>query len=228
MARLNRDGIKNLSRDFFHALLHLAALLIAAGKAGWLNAWVCIGLGLIFQAANTGVLLRFNPQLLNQRGRLIQADTKTFDKVFVALYLLIGLFASILCGLDAVRYGWSRMAWGWNLAGGAVFIVSCIFGAWAMAVNAHFEATVVIQSGQRVCDSGPYRLVRHPGYAAAILGAPGYPLILGSWWGLAPVAALMALFVARTALEDRALSAELPGYREYAQSTRYRLIPGVW
>jgi len=70
--------------------------------------------------------------------------------------------------------------------------------------------------------------VRHPGYAAAILGAPGYPLILGSWWGLVPVAALMALFVVRTALEDRTLLAELPGYREYAHPTRYRLLPMVW
>src|SRR4030042_1251408 len=128
MARLNRDGIKKLSREFFHALLHLAVLLIASGKAGWINAWVCIGLSLIYQAANTGVLLRYNPQLLNQRGRLIQANTKTFDKVFVALYLLIGLLASTICGLDAVRYGWSRMAWTWNLAGGAVYIFSCIVG----------------------------------------------------------------------------------------------------
>ena len=79
-----------------------------------------------------------------------------------------------------------------------------------------------------VCSSGPYRIVRHPGYSAAIAGALSYPCILGSWWGFVPVALLVLLFVARTALEDETLKAELPGYREYASQTRQRLIPFVW
>jgi protein-S-isoprenylcysteine O-methyltransferase Ste14 len=97
-----------------------------------------------------------------------------------------------------------------------------------MAVNPHFETTVLIKEDHQVCTSGPYRIVRHPGYAAEIIGAPSYPLILGSWWALALVGALVFSFVIRPALEDRALQKELRGYKEYTEITRYRLIPFVW
>ena len=226
--RLNRGGVRNIAREIAHILLHLVILLAAAGTLQWINAWVMAGLGLIYQAINTTVLLRFNPELFNRRGKLFQEGTKRFDKVFVALYLPLGVLISILCGLDAVRYGWSRMPGAFILLGVIIFIFACAFGMWAMAVNAHFEATVFIGQQQRVCTSGPYRIVRHPGYAAAMLGAPAYPLILGSGWGLLATGALVLLFVVRTALEDRTLQNELPGYREYAEQTRYRLVPGLW
>ena len=227
-ARLNRDGVRNIAREIAHLILHLAALLVAAGTVRWINAWALAGLSLVYQAVNTAVLLRFNPELLNKRGRLIQEGTKTFDKVFVAVYAPLGLFISILCGLDAVRYGWSQMPLAVILLGAVLFVLTSAFGMWAMAVNAHFEATVFIGKEQRVCASGPYRIVRHPGYAAAIIGSISYPLILGSWWGLMAVGSLIVLFVVRTALEDRTLQKELPGYRDYAEKTRYRLIPLVW
>ena len=79
-----------------------------------------------------------------------------------------------------------------------------------------------------MCTAGPYRFVRHPGYTAGILGAPSMPLILGSWWAFVPTAIYILVFVLRTALEDKTLRQELPGYAEYAKSTRYRLVPGVW
>lgn len=227
-ARLNRDGATYLAREIAHLLLHLALLLAAAGTVRWTNAWVMAGLSLLFQAVNTLVLLRFNPGLLNQRARLFQAGTKRFDKAFVALYMALGVSISILCGLDAVRYGWSQMSGAFILLGVIIFIFACAFGSWAMAVNAHFEATVVVTERQRVCASGPYRIVRHPGYAAAVVGSPAYSLILGSGWGLLATGALVMLFVVRTALEDRTLQKELPGYREYAEQTRYRLIPWLW
>jgi len=227
-ARLNRDGVIYLAREFAHLLLHLALLLAAAGTLQWINAWVMAGLNLIHQAVNTLVLLRFNPGLLNQRAKLFQEGTKRFDKWFIALYLPLGVLISILCGLDAVRFGWSHLPLAFIFLGMIIYIAACALGLWAMAVNAHFEVTVLIRKEQRVCASGPYRIVRHPGYAAAIIGSISYPLILGSWWGLMAVGSLIVLFVVRTALEDRTLQKELPGYRDYAEKTRYRLIPLVW
>jgi len=99
-----------------------------------------------------------------------------------------------------------------------------------MAVNEHFELLVRIQTdrGHRVVSSGPYRIVRHPGYLAAIVGGSMTPLILGSLWAFAPVLACALLFTGRTALEDRTLREELDGYREYTRRTRHRLLPGIW
>ncbi len=99
-----------------------------------------------------------------------------------------------------------------------------------MVANAHFATVARVQAdkGQTVCDTGPYQYVRHPGYLGAVFHSLAVPLILGSWWGLV-AGGLAALFmVLRTALEDRTLHEELPGYTEYAQETRYRLVPGLW
>jgi protein-S-isoprenylcysteine O-methyltransferase Ste14 len=79
-----------------------------------------------------------------------------------------------------------------------------------------------------VCDSGPYRIVRHPGYAVNILPLPGIVLALNSVWTLIPVAVALILAVIRTALEDRTPREELPGYQEYTQRVHYRLFPGIW
>jgi protein-S-isoprenylcysteine O-methyltransferase Ste14 len=176
------------------------------------------------------VLVRFNPALLNRRGQVIQERTKPFDRIFVALYLPLAISVSVVAGLDAVRFEWSSMP-EWLIAPGVVlYVLSCALGSWAMATNPHFETTVVVKTdgSQRVCSSGPYRVVRHPGYTAGVVGSLSYPLILGSWWGLVPVGLLVLLFVVRTALEDRTLREELPGYREYAAVTKHRLIPLLW
>jgi protein-S-isoprenylcysteine O-methyltransferase Ste14 len=226
--KLNRDGLRNIVGGFLYSLFHLGVLLLAAGKIGWINAWVSAGLNLAYQVVNTLVLLRLNPELVNKRGQSNLKSTKTYDKVFVALWFPLGILVSVVAGLDAVRYGWSRMPLALNVLGVIIYALACLLGTWAMAVNPHFETVLVIQREHPVCASGPYRIIRHPGYAAAILGAPSYPLILGSWWGLAALAPFILLFLVRTALEDRTLHQELPGYRDYAASTRYRLLPGVW
>jgi protein-S-isoprenylcysteine O-methyltransferase Ste14 len=136
----------------------------------------------------------------------------------------------ILGGLDAVRFRWSSMPTWLVIPGVLLYLLAFALGGWAMAVNPYFEPTVRIQHdrGHEVCTAGPYRVVRHPGYAATILGAPGFPLVIGSWWAFLTVGAYVLLFVVRTALEDRFLLRELPGYTDYARRTRYRLIPGIW
>ena len=104
------------------------------------------------------------------------------------------------------------------------------FAAWAVAENRFFSSVVRIQTdrGHVVCDSGPYRFVRHPGYAGNILALLGIILALGSIWTLIPAAIASIIAVIRTALEDQTLQEELPGYRDYARRVRYRLIPGMY
>ena len=138
--------------------------------------------------------------------------------------------AYILAGLDAVRYEWSNMSMIWIIFGIVITIPGFAITYWAMAVNKFFEPTVRIQEerGHKVCKEGPYKFVRHPGYVGLILFTLGGPFILGSWWALLPSGLIVFLVFFRTALEDRTLQKELSGYREYAEVTKFRLIPRVW
>ena len=108
--------------------------------------------------------------------------------------------------------------------------LSQAFAAWALIENRFFSSVVRIQvdRGQVVCDSGPYRIVRHPGYAGNMLALPGMVLALSSMWTLIPAAVALIIAVIRTMLEDQTLQGELPGYRDYARRVRYRLIPGIY
>jgi len=101
---------------------------------------------------------------------------------------------------------------------------------WAMGANAFFSPLVRIQTerGHKVADTGPYKFIRHPGYIGAMIFSLGIPLMLGSWWAVIPGLVSMILYFIRTALEDKTLQDELPGYLDYTQCVKYRLIPGVW
>lgn len=135
----------------------------------------------------------------------------------------------VLAGLDA-RYGWSTMPLSMTFIGCLLFLPVIGFGLWAMAVNSYFSITVRIQEerGHQVCTTGPYKFVRHPGYVSFILSVASIPLILGSWWACLASGILIVLIIVRTALEDLTLHRELPGYRDYATATRYRLVPRLW
>jgi len=114
--------------------------------------------------------------------------------------------------------------------GAIVLVLSSLFGTWAMLANRFFSAVVRIQTdrGHTVVTTGPYRFVRHPGYAAGVLGYLAMPLLLNSLWASILALLTIALIIVRTKLEDDTLQAELPGYVDYTQQTRYRLLPGVW
>ena len=179
---------------------------------------------------STLYLRRVNPDVIagrvNRHERPRQWDLLL--GIFVALPTMLAI--PIVSALDDGRYHWSRLPW-WGCALGYALMLAGIAGiTWAQAVNKFFEPSVRIQTdrGHRVIDTGPYAIIRHPGYAFGFLLFLGMPLALGSLWALIPAAMLCPLLVVRTVLEDRMLQAELPGYREYAQRVRYRLVPGVW
>jgi len=140
------------------------------------------------------------------------------------------LVLTLVVGLD-MRFGWTReLGAAWHVAGAVVFAVGLGLFGWAMITNAYFSTAVRIQvdRGQTVCRNGPYRFVRHPGYAGALLQSLGIPFLLGSLWALIPGITAAALMIIRTSLEDRMLQAELPGYRDFVQEVHYHLIPGIW
>jgi protein-S-isoprenylcysteine O-methyltransferase Ste14 len=142
----------------------------------------------------------------------------------------VGFPMVIVAGLDH-RYNWSSEFPLWLIVIGFILIsLGYAFAASALAENRFFSSVVRIQTerGHVLCDSGPYRFVRHPDYAGNILAQFAIVLALGSVWTLIPAAASSIIAVIRTVLEDQALQEELPGYRDYAQRVRYRLIPWIY
>ncbi|MBM3134552.1 MAG: isoprenylcysteine carboxylmethyltransferase family protein [Chloroflexi bacterium] len=211
-------------------LIGYAAIVpLAAGRWDWLWGWVYIGLLAAALAAHPIVLVPINPALLADRSRgMRQPGAKRWDVALVMLASVCLIAITIVGGLDA-RFGWSGNVALWvHLVGVALFVVGWAIFLWAMACNPFFSEAVRIQEGHRVAERGPYRAVRHPGYAGACLGLVAQPLLLGSWPAWIPAILAVAAYAVRTALEDRTLQAELPGYGAYAQRTRYRLLPGVW
>ena len=228
--RLNRNGLRWLAAYFFSTIAGFVVLFISAGRLDWVNAWVYVGLVSAYLITYTAVCVKFNPEMLNSRGSFSKEGTKPFDKVYGVLYLPLGFAIVVVCGLDAARYKWSTMPLWLTVIGAVLILPAFAVATWAMAVNPYFECSVRIQEdrGQRVIESGPYRFLRHPGYAAQAISLIAASLILGSWWGLLPGGLLVLILITRTALEDRTLQEELPGYREYAGQIRYRLLPLVW
>jgi len=207
-------------------------LLVCGGDLDWWQAWLY---ALLILTAGIGGRMwaeQRHPGLLAERQNIenIQ-NAKAWDKVLAPLMAVsIGFPMVIVAGLDH-RYNWSPEFPLWLIMIGFVLIsLGYAFAAWALAENRFFSSVVRIQTdrGHVVCDSGPYRFVRHPGYAGNIPALFGIVLALGSAWTLIPAVVASIIAVIRTALEDQTLQKELPGYRDYARRVPYRLIPGIY
>jgi protein-S-isoprenylcysteine O-methyltransferase Ste14 len=206
-----------------------ALLFIASGRLEWGWAWVYVGLYLAGMAVNGVLLMRFSPETIARRAE--SEGMKGWDKIvgglFGAMYF-VGI--PVVAGLD-VRLGWSEgMALWLHIAGAVAFGLGFGLLIWSMVSNAYFSTVVRVQGdlGHAVCDTGPYRYVRHPGYGGAFVHSLVVPLILGSPWALIPGGVGALALILRTALEDGTLREELAGYEAYAGQTRYRLVPGIW
>ena len=207
-------------------------LLVCGGDIGWWQAWIY---SLLIFAAGIGGRWwaeRRHPGLLAERINFEKSPgVKRWDTVLSPLMAIsVGFPMVIVAGLDH-RFGWSPVFPIWlNILGLILIAIGYAFAAWALAENRFFSSVVRIQTdrGHVVCDTGPYRFVRHPGYAGNILPLPGIVLALSSLWTLIPAAAALIITLTRTVLEDRTLQEELPGYLDYAQRVRYRLCPGIY
>jgi len=210
-------------------LVFTVAILLAGGRWDWLWGWVYIGLLTIAMAAHVVILVPINPSLLADRSEgLHQEGAKPWDRPLVIAMSVFLISSMILSALD-VRWDWSKMLLrSVHLVGIVLYILGWGIFLWAMVCNPFFSESVRIQPGHQVAASGPYRTVRHLGYAGACLQFIATPLILGSWWALIPAFLAIAGYVLRTALEDPTLKYELPGYIDYTHSVRFRLFPGIW
>ena len=210
--------------------LWVAAVFVSAGTPDWLRGWICVIATLAMYAVAVVLMQRRNPALLEARARWRHRDTKSFDKVFVALLLPLFFAQPVVAGLDAARFRWTSMPFGTVYIGLAFLMLGMALVTWAMLVNPYAETTVRIQTERQhqTVTAGPYSIVRHPMYVGAIAMFPATALIFGSLWAFVIGLLMDTLLVWRTAMEDRTLRRELPGYEQFSSSTRYRLLPGVW
>jgi protein-S-isoprenylcysteine O-methyltransferase Ste14 len=136
----------------------------------------------------------------------------------------------LVAGLD-YRFSWTgEIAFIWHITGALLYALTLGLTGWAMISNAYFSTAVRIQSdrGQQVCTTGPYHYVRHPGYVGFFFQSFAVPILLGSLWALFFAAPVIVLMIIRTSREDQMLQEQLPGYKEYAQRVKYRLLPRIW
>jgi protein-S-isoprenylcysteine O-methyltransferase Ste14 len=205
--------------------------MIISGAWDWWQAWAFAVLYILSFAVSRILVNLRHPDLIRERARFMQAeDTKPWDKALAPLLGIGSILVPVTAGLDKY-YGWSpASSLTVNLLALFGILLGYGFSSWALIENRFFSGTVRIQTerGHHVVSTGPYRIVRHPGYAGGLFSYICVPLLLDSLWAWIPTVFLVTVMVIRTALEDKTLQAELPGYKEFTQKTRYRLIPGMW
>lgn len=205
--------------------------ILISGKWNWWEAWVMGALFLLSFIVSRAIAAKKTPDILKERANYNRQDnTQPWDKWLSPVVAFGSVFILLVAGLDAL-YQWSSGFPLWlELIGLLLILAGYVFGSIAFIENAFFSGTVRIQEerGHKVVSSGPYSWVRHPGYLGSLVASLGMPLLLDSIWAFIPVIVFGFFYVLRTSLEDRFLQANLPGYSDYAQKVRYRLLPGIW
>jgi protein-S-isoprenylcysteine O-methyltransferase Ste14 len=224
--------LRAVVRFALYVVISYAVFFVAAGTLVWPMAWVYACLSLVMILGSRLMVWRKWPDALRERGRFTEAEgVQSWDRFLSFVVGLLGpTVIGIVAGLDH-RFGWSPTLPGTVVAVATLLVaVGFGLGAWAMVANRYFSAVARIQRdrGQSVVSRGPYRFVRHPAYAGALLSGLATPVMLSALWAWVPALGAMVAVVVRTRLEDRMLLEGLEGYADYAEDTPYRLIPGIW
>jgi protein-S-isoprenylcysteine O-methyltransferase Ste14 len=207
-----------------------ALLFIGAGRLNWGLGWFFWGLWGLLKLLFILLLRWHDPELLMERVTKHE-NAQPYERLILPLYFVMSFGTIVIAGLDGGRFGWSGEV---PIVVIIIAYVIYLFGnglaSWAAAANPFFSSESRLQSdrGQVVTRMGPYQYIRHPAYSAAILIWPVTGLLLSSYWAIIPGFLAAGTMLIRTVCEDRMLLSDLPGYAEYANQVRYRLIPGIW
>lgn len=200
-------------------------LFLPAGTMHYPGAWRMIFILFVPMFILGTVLFIAKPELLAKR--LNQKETEAEQKTVIIISIVLFTACFLLCGFD-FRFGWSNVPLWLSFAGCAVFVITYAGFAELLRENEYLSRAVEVQNGQKVISTGLYGIVRHPMYAIIFWMFLSMPLIIGSYYGLIPMALLPVVLVKRIRNEEKVLSEQLEGYREYMEKVRYRLIPYIW
>jgi protein-S-isoprenylcysteine O-methyltransferase Ste14 len=222
---LNVKAIAYLS---FTAALMGVALFVPARTIDYWQAWLYLAVFGILSLAITMYLIARDPQLLERRVHGgPAAETSSGQRLAMSL-ASAGFIAILVVSARDHRFGWSFVPTVGVIGGDLLIVIGYAIIFFVFRANTFASSTIEIAADQHVVSTGPYAVVRHPMYAGAALYLIGMPLALGSWWGLLGLVLLVPAFVWRMFDEERLLAKSLPGYVEYRNTVKYRLIPGVW
>jgi protein-S-isoprenylcysteine O-methyltransferase Ste14 len=221
--------IQFIIKNFIGTFLAFLFIFISAGHIKYWQGWIYISISLLTTITSL-LFMQIDTELINERSKPGEG-TKKWDKLILAISFLAFILMSITAGLDSGRFQWSPPFHSYIYIIGIILtIIGQILFFIAQKQNKFFSSVVRIQSdrGHVVCDTGLYRIVRHPAYLGLIISTIGFPLLFGSLWSIIPSFIAIVLHLIRIYLEDITLINELKGYTEYAKKTRFKLIPGVW
>jgi protein-S-isoprenylcysteine O-methyltransferase Ste14 len=225
---MNSLAVKALLSVFILASVMGLIILAAAGTLHYWEAWIYLAIFTIASLLTTIYLIRHDPQLLHRRMRGGPiAESRPAQRVIMTFTSLAFIGILIVPALDRRFRGATTPVYV-VITGECLVAIGFYFIFYVYKENSYTSATIEVAADQRVIDTGPYALVRHPMYASALLYMLGTPLALGSYWGLLPFVALIPLLMWRLDDEEKMLTSDLKGYAEYRQRVRYRLVPGLW
>ncbi|WP_406242431.1 methyltransferase family protein [Tissierella carlieri] len=227
--KLEKSGVDYLVKVAFQVIIGAILFFVSSGTLKNHQGWIYFAVYTISTILGILYLSKRNPEVLNERAKE-RNNTEQWDKILLKLYISLAFFIIyIVAGFD-IRFGWSSVPIFCMYPALAIIILSSFLAVWAMKENGNFEATSRIQNDriQNICDSGPYRAIRHPGYLAIILWAMAIPFVFGSVYVMIPSFLISIIIVIRTYLEDKMLKEKLVGYVEYCNRTKYRLLPYIW
>jgi len=222
-------AVQLLIKSLIGTLFFILILFISAGRINYWQGWLLVSINIVSVVINSLALLN-NNELAEERS-LAKSGTKSWDKKILGLSTITLIIIYIVAGLDSGRFQWSpKFHWSINAPGIVLIFLGEVIFLTAQKQNKFFSSVVRIQTdrGHTVCDTGIYKIVRHPAYFGMIISVAGIPLVLGSLWSFIPSVCSTILTLIRTSLEDKTLINELNGYREYTYKTPYKLLPYIW
>jgi protein-S-isoprenylcysteine O-methyltransferase Ste14 len=226
----NQAALKMLA-SFLVALLLSAALIFGgAGRLDWTLGWIFVIAWIVPKLVFLILLRLRDPDLLIERVTR-HKNTQPYDRIILPIYFVFAFGTFVVASLDGGRFRWSGdIPVGLIGAAYVIYLLGNSLAGWAINSNPFFssESRLQMERAQKVTSVGPYRIIRHPAYFAAFLLWITTGLMFESWWAILPGFLAGLTMVIRTVYEDRMLIAELPGYADYAQQVRHRLIPGLW
>ena len=205
-----------------------ALIFIPAGTFQYWQGWVYVATWIMVGTAYTVYVARYDPALLKRRTEAgISHEKEPAQKIIISFLFAAFPALLVLPALDH-RFGWSSVPWFASAFGDALLAFSFYIFYLVSKVNTYAAANVRVEEGQKVISTGMYGFVRHPMYFGTLFLLVGTPIALGSWWSLLVVPVFIPILVVRILNEEKVLARDLPGYVEYMQKVRYRLVRHIW
>ncbi len=209
-------------------LVMAALLFVPAGSLDYWQAWTFLTVYFVSSLAITLYLMKEDPALLQRRMKGGPFAEKEPVQKIIMSFASVGFVALIVVPAFDRRFAWSHMPSFAAVAGDILVGLGWLAVFFVFRENSFSAATIQLAPDQTVISTGPYALVRHPMYAGGLVMLLGVPIALGSWWGILVFVAIIPALIWRLLDEEKFLARNLPGYLEYKNQVRYRLIPLVW